>query len=234
MCCSVLVCVCVCARARACTVGVSWTVDVLGWKWMCTHWVCVCTGEGGLGYEGQYKCGSTVPLGYGLRVCKYVGVAAWFGGVHICVLTHASGEVCVEICVWCGCWYRFQACVMWSSVLGNHIGVCWSVDACVNRDVCAACAGVGVGVCVVWRGCVWWAAHCGLASLQRRDPPAFPAGRESGSEPALALRCCLVASVVSDPKACSPPGSSVRGASQARILERAVIFFSREPSRSRD
>ena len=54
--------VCVCA----CMVGVSWTVDVLGWKWTCTHWVCVCTGEGGLGYKGQYMCGSTVPLGNGI------------------------------------------------------------------------------------------------------------------------------------------------------------------------
>ena len=38
---------------------------------------------------------------------------------------------------------------MWSGVLGNHISVCWCADACVSRDVCAACAGVGVGICVV-------------------------------------------------------------------------------------
>ena len=37
-----------------------------------------------------------------------------------------------------------------------------------------------------------------------------------------------------DPMACSPPGSSVHGILQARILECVAISFSREPSQSRD
>ena len=44
--------------------------------------------------------------------------------------------------------------------------------------------------------------------------------------------CCLVAKscLFCDPMDCSPPGSSVRGISQTRILERTVISFSRGPS----
>ena len=48
---------------------------------------------------------------------------------------------------------------------------------------------------------------------------------------------CLVALVVSgfcDPVNCSPPGSSVHGILQARILEWVVISFSRESSPPRD
>ena len=37
-----------------------------------------------------------------------------------------------------------------------------------------------------------------------------------------------------DPVDCSPPGSSVHGILQARILEWAAIPFSRGPSQSRD
>ena len=33
---------------------------------------------------------------------------------------------------------------------------------------------------------------------------------------------------------CSPPGSSVNGISQARILEWVVVFFSRESSQPKD
>ena len=37
-----------------------------------------------------------------------------------------------------------------------------------------------------------------------------------------------------DPMGCSPPGSSVRGILQARILEWVAIPFSRGPSQPRD
>ena len=37
-----------------------------------------------------------------------------------------------------------------------------------------------------------------------------------------------------DPMDCSPPGSSVHGILQARILERVAIHFSRGSSRPRD
>ena len=47
-------------------------------------------------------------------------------------------------------------------------------------------------------------------------------------------RCCSVASVVSDScdlVDCSPPGSSVQGISQARILDWVAISLSRGSSR---
>ena len=49
--------------------------------------------------------------------------------------------------------------------------------------------------------------------------------------------CCLVAKsspTLCDPMDCSPPGSSVHGISQARILEWVAISFPRESSRPRD
>ena len=45
----------------------------------------------------------------------------------------------------------------------------------------------------------------------------------------ICLKCVLVAELcptLSDPKDCRPPGSSVHGISQARILERVAIPFS--------
>ena len=49
--------------------------------------------------------------------------------------------------------------------------------------------------------------------------------------------CCLVTQLCQffhDPMACSPPGSSVHGVSQARILEWVATSFSRGPSWPRD
>ena len=49
--------------------------------------------------------------------------------------------------------------------------------------------------------------------------------------------CCLVTKsclTLCDPMDCSPPGSSVHRISQARILERVAIFFSRQSSGPRD
>ena len=60
-------------------------------------------------------------------------------------------------------------------------------------------------------------------------PPVGPCG--------LALLCCLVTrscSIIYNPKDCSPPGSSVHGLLQARILGWVAISSSRESSRPRD
>ena len=46
--------------------------------------------------------------------------------------------------------------------------------------------------------------------------------------------CVLSCSVVSDPMDCSPPGSSVRGILQARILEWVAMPSSRDSSQPRD
>ena len=51
------------------------------------------------------------------------------------------------------------------------------------------------------------------------------------------LCCCLVAKsclTLCDPMDCSPPGSSVHGISQARIVEWDAIFFTRRSSQIRD
>ena len=52
-----------------------------------------------------------------------------------------------------------------------------------------------------------------------------------GSLCAKSLQWCLT---LWDPMDCSPPGSSVHGILQARILEWVAIYFSRGSSRSRD
>ena len=69
---------------------------------------------------------------------------------------------------------------------------------------------------------------------------------EAAARPSLCLRalpclclacCCLVAKLcltLCDPVDCSPPGSTVRGILQARILEWVAISFSRGLSQSRD
>ena len=53
----------------------------------------------------------------------------------------------------------------------------------------------------------------------------------------LLLLCCLLTKtclILWDPMDCSPPGSSVHGISQARILEWVAISFSRAPSWPKD
>ena len=50
----------------------------------------------------------------------------------------------------------------------------------------------------------------------------------------LVCMCAKVASVVSDPMDCSPPGSSVHGILQARILDWAAVPSSRGSSWPRD
>ena len=50
----------------------------------------------------------------------------------------------------------------------------------------------------------------------------------------LLLISCSVMSDSCDPMNCSPPGSSVHGISQERILEWVVIFYSRGSSQPRD
>ena len=60
------------------------------------------------------------------------------------------------------------------------------------------------------------------------------AHRQSPCPLLLLLFSCQVMSDSCDPMDCSPPGSSVHGISQARILEWVAISFSRGSSRPRD
>ena len=91
--------------------------------------------------------------GYGIRVCRYVGVAAWFGRVHICVLTHASGDVCAK---------------MYIMVCGVGVGI--GVRLVSYGQVCWGTASVCVGVLmhVLVEMCVLpvlvWVLGCVLCS----------------------------------------------------------------------
>ena len=73
----------------------------------------------------------------------------------------------------------------------------------------------------------WWAAICGVAQSRTRLTRLSSSG---------ARRVCVFSHVrlFYDPMDCSPPGCSVHGIFQARILERVAISFSRGPSWPRD
>ena len=66
----------------------------------------------------------------------------------------------------------------------------------------------------------------------------FPSASSiSGSDPTSELPVCSVAQscpVLCNPMHCNPPGSSVRGISQARMLEWVAVSFSRGSSCPRD
>ena len=69
---------------------------------------------------------------------------------------------------------------------------------------------------------------------QGGDPGPVPPRSGTG---VTSTRWCLVTKscwFICDPVDCSPPGSSVHGISQARILEWVAIPFSRELSQPRD
>ena len=71
-----------------------------------------------------------------------------------------------------------------------------------------------------------WESHCGV-SLTQHAPPKSPAWEGEASDEG----CCLASEscpTLCNPVNCSPPGYSVHGISQARILERVAISFSRD------
>ena len=72
-----------------------------------------------------------------------------------------------------------------------------------------------------------------VPSLPHCYEDKFPAYRETfpGSGGGGVTQSCLT---LCDPMDCSPPGSSIHGIFQARILEWAAISFSRGSSRPRD
>ena len=69
--------------------------------------------------------------------------------------------------------------------------------------------------------------------------PGFPTGCtgpivSEGLLPAIVLRCSVTSRTLCEPMDCNPPGSSVYGISQARILEQVANPFSKGSSQSRD
>ena len=71
-------------------------------------------------------------------------------------------------------------------------------------------------------------AYRGTNPIIRPAPPTM-----TSSEPS-ACKYAPSCPTVRNPRGCSPPGSSVHGISQARILEQVAVSFSRGSSPSRD
>ena len=67
-----------------------------------------------------------------------------------------------------------------------------------------------------------------------RDRTCTPCTRGQGLMHWTTSACaCMLVSTLCDPMNCSPPGSSVQGVFQTRILERVAVSYSRGSSRSR-
>ena len=88
-------------------------------------------------------------------------------------------------------------------------------------------------------------SHVRLCAPHRRQPTRLPRpwdspGKNAGVGCHFLLQCMKVKSesevaqlcpTLSDPMACSPPGSSIHGIFQARVLEWVAIAFSKECAR---
>ena len=76
----------------------------------------------------------------------------------------------------------------------------------------------------------------GRDGLRAAAPPRVPPGPARPSSEALApdICCHWLCLTLCDPMDCSPPGSSVHGILQARILEWVAMPSPRESSRTRD
>ena len=73
--------------------------------------------------------------------------------------------------------------------------------------------------------------YLALTGIFSTTEPPVDSPKNCADVHAKSLQLCPT---VCDPTDCSPPGSSVRGILQARILEWLAIFFYRGSSRSRD
>ena len=86
----------------------------------------------------------------------------------------------------------------------------------------------------VYNGCVR------LTTLFHRSNLTLQTGRPGNMWPLMSCRrkymcvCAQSCPTLGNPMDCSPPGSSVHGILQARMLERVAIYSSRECSWSRD
>ena len=84
----------------------------------------------------------------------------------------------------------------------------------------------------LWGVCQDLCPSLSLAPPQAPPTPILPCPTGWPSSPlCLVTKLCLT---LCDPMDCSPPGSSVHGISQARILEWVAIFFSGGSSQSKD
>ena len=124
-------------------------------------------------------------------------------------------------------------------------------DVCVSLCICV-CVSECVCLCVCVCVCVCWvdigvqpfplssartASFCFLLSYITSIGSICLKKRSSGLSEDLKLGCCLVAKfylTFCNPMDCSPPGSSVHGIPQARILEWVTISCSGGSSRARD
>ena len=174
-------------------------------------------------------------------LCVYLSLCAC-----VCMHVHVCANVCLNMCA---CGYV-------------HMWVCMNVSACVYMSICicvSMCAYACLDththvckpecawpVCICMRVCVHvptcvclWACVCILS------PSSSPSSSASVYLPPLKLitvpvgqtqinHQCVCVLVAQWQRGCSPPGSSVHGIFQARILEWVAMPSSRGSSHPRD
>ena len=86
------------------------------------------------------------------------------------------------------------------------------------------------GLCIVDRCFTVWATREAKRREKDQDEGSLNISPQSESESEVAQSCLTLC----DPTDCSPPGSSVHGIFQARILKWVAISFSRKSSQPRD
>ena len=84
-----------------------------------------------------------------------------------------------------------------------------------------------LGTSVFWSVCFWWSVACSSPSFVLLMVLFIFLDILNYSSKVLVAQSCPT---LCDPMHCSPPGSSVHGFSQARILEWVAISFSRGSS----
>ena len=133
--------------------------------------------------------------------------------VHVCVYIYKNVCICVCTCVYVCVRVYIYVCVCVYMRVYVYVYVCVCICVCMCVCMCVyvyMCVCLYVHVCVYMCVCVY-TVHTDIHTMEHR--------------------CCLVAEsclTLCIPMDCIPPGSSVHGISQARILEWVTIFFSRD------
>ena len=142
--------------------------------------------------------------------------------IYMCVCVYICEYVCVYICMW---GYKYICIVCAYLYECEYIYVCMSV-MCVYFINVYECVYIYVCECVnIYVGCIYlYVSMCVLIYLCEHV----------NIQACMCTRYLHLRPTLCDPTDCSPPGSSVHGILQTRILEWVAMLSSRRSSWPRD